>query len=101
MVLADRYMMLMRAILFTTVTSTNVATVFVDKSFISYSMLTYLLTDNGPRFVSDPFGAVTTHLEIKHLTTIAHHPQTNGQVEEFNRTIVACLPNYVAEHQTD
>ena len=30
-----------------------------------------------------------------------YHPQTNGQVERYNRTILAMLRNYVNEHQDD
>ena len=40
-------------------------------------------------------------LEITNLYTSAYHPQTNGQVEQYNRTIAAMLPNYVGEHQDD
>lgn len=47
------------------------------------------------------FSAVNVRLVIKNLTTSAYYPQTNGQVEHFNRKIVARLQNYVSEHQSN
>ena len=32
---------------------------------------------------------------------VSYHPQTNGEVERYNRTILAMLRNYVKEHQDD
>ena len=38
---------------------------------------------------------------IKHLTTTAYHPATNGQTERYNKTIVSRLRHYVNENQAD
>ena len=40
-------------------------------------------------------------LEISNIFTSTYHPQTNGQVERYNRKILAMLRNYVNEHQND
>jgi hypothetical protein len=38
---------------------------------------------------------------ISKVFTTAYHPQTNGQVERYNRTIVAAIRAYVAKHRYD
>ena len=37
----------------------------------------------------------------RNIFTSTYHTQTNGQVERYNRTIIAMLRNYVNEHQDD
>ncbi|MBR7801843.1 transposase, partial [Undibacterium sp. FT137W] len=60
-----------------------------------------VLTDNGPQFASLFFQGVCDLMGIKNLFTTTYHPQTNGQVERFNRTLVDMLRHYVEEHQED
>lgn len=40
-------------------------------------------------------------LEAKYLKTTAYNPETIGQVERYNRTIVTRLQHYVAENQKE
>ena len=40
-------------------------------------------------------------LGVKNLYTKTYHPQNNGQVERFSRTILTSLRHYVAEHPKD
>ncbi len=44
------------------------------------------------------FTHVCDILGVKNVFTTAYHPQTNGQVEQFNRTILASLRHFVADH---
>jgi hypothetical protein len=38
---------------------------------------------------------------VKQTFTTAYHPQTNGQVERHNRTILSQLRIYIGDHQDD
>ena len=40
-------------------------------------------------------------LRVESVFTRAFHPQANGQVERFNRTLVSSLQHYLAENQRD
>jgi transposase InsO family protein len=44
---------------------------------------------------------VCRELGIAKVFTTAYHPQTNGKVERFNRTILNALRTYVAKSQAD
>ncbi len=46
-----------------------------------------ILTDNGNGYRSFAWRDTCTELAIKHTRTKPYHPQTNGKVERFNRTL--------------
>ncbi len=60
-----------------------------------------LLTDNGPAFISDVLAGYLSAHGIKHIFGRPFHPQTQGKVDRFNRTmknktinlIVYCSPD--------
>jgi len=58
-----------------------------------------VLSDNGPQFRSTFFQRVCSLLGISNRYSTTYHPQTNGQVERYNRTIVGQLRTYVEDHQ--
>ena len=60
-----------------------------------------IVSDNGPQFVARLFQNVCRLLGMKTVPTTAFHPQTNGQVERYNRSLLAMLRHYVGEHQDD
>jgi hypothetical protein len=68
---------------------------------IPYGPPISILTDNGPQFTANLFQAVCAELGIQKDCRTAYHPQTNGQVESYNRTILASLRGYVAARQDD
>jgi transposase InsO family protein len=45
--------------------------------------------------------AVCAEIGIKQLFTTAYHPQANGQVERYNRTLIGTLRGYVSKRQDD
>jgi transposase InsO family protein len=46
-----------------------------------------LISDNGSQFISKDFEELLIFLEIGHTLTSANHPQSNGKLERFNRTL--------------
>jgi transposase InsO family protein len=101
LVLTDRFSKLTRTVPLRTTSAFVVAKAFCDHWVFVYGPPRYVLTDNGPQFTAKFFLAVCRELGIDKVFTTAYHPQTNGQVERFNRTIVNSLRGYVAERQED
>jgi transposase InsO family protein len=83
------------------VTLFSVARAFCDHWAYVYGPPVSLLTDNGPQFTAKFFQAVCSELGIRKIITTDYRPQTNGQVERYNRTILASLRGYVSKRQDD
>lgn len=97
----DRYNKLSRAIQVIAIPSRKTAIVFVDVWVISYGNLTHMRTENELQVGTKVFVAVAVRMSAKMMTTTAYHPQTNSQVERFNRKIMVRLQHHVAEHQAE
>jgi len=48
---------------------------------------TVLLSDNGPGYLSRQFGEYLRLVRIRHILASPCHPQTNGKIERYHRTI--------------
>ena len=101
LVITDHFTKLTKVVALRTTTAYTVATTFCDAWVFKYGVPRSLLSDNGPQFNAKFFQSVCRVLGITNLYTSAYHPQTNGQVERYNRTIASMLCNYVNEHQDD
>ena len=55
-----------------------------------------LLSDHGTKLLSCLIQDVRKLLGIKKLNTTAHHPQCNGMVERFNRTLKTVLRKHIS-----
>jgi transposase InsO family protein len=53
-----------------------------------------LISDNGSEFKNRVFDEMCKAMAIKHKFCIPHHPQSDGMVERFNRSLVAMLKAY-------
>jgi transposase InsO family protein len=73
-----------------------VAKAFCNRWVYVYGPSISLFTDNGPQFTAKFFQDVCAELGVKKTFTTAYHPRTNGQVERYNRTILA-LRAYVSD----
>ena len=100
-VITDRYSKLVQTVPLRTINAWNVAKVFCDHWVFVFGRPKYVLSDNGGQCISKFFQSVRNILGTPNLFTTASHPQTNGQVERFNRTILAGLRHYCPEHAKD
>jgi len=98
LVISDRYSKLTRAIPLSRITAQSVARAFAEQWAFVYGPPAILLSDNGKQFASKLFTHLCQLLGTSNAFTSTYHPQTNGQVERFNRTLLAALRHYVLDH---
>ena len=85
-------------------TALTVAKTLVDKFFTIYGWLDKILTDRGMSFENYLFHDICEMAKIKKLCTGSYRPQTNGQCERFNKTLLnmlGTLPNDVKKRWQD
>jgi len=58
-----------------------------------------LLSDQGLEFVAELNRELSRQWGIKRQYVMAYHPQTNGQVERFNRTLKTMIAKFVNGRQ--
>ena len=59
------------------------------------------MSDRGKAFIGELMTEIAKEMEIHTIQTSAFHPQTNGQTERFNKTLVDMLSMYTETHQKD
>ena len=101
LVITDRFIKLTQIVALRSFTAYAIAVAFCEASVSKYGVPRTLLSDNDPQFSARFFRSVCEELGVTNLFTSAYHPQTNGQTERYNRTIVAMLRNYLNEHRND
>ena len=83
----------------------NIETETVASALISYmcrlGFAEQIVTDLGASFTSKLMQRLWERCGIKHITSTAYHPQTNGLVERFNGSLIRMLRAYVTEHPHD
>lgn len=101
LVITDRFSKLVQTAPLKRITAAEIAKAFVNNWVFVYGPPKKLLSDNGTQFTSLTFQSICKILGIQNLFTTTYHPQANGQVERFNRTLLAALRHYVADHPRD
>ena len=76
----------------------TVARVMVEEVICRHGAPEQLLSDRGSNFLS---GLICRLLQMKKVNTSGYHPQTDGLVERFHRTLISMLSRYVDKHARD
>ena len=101
LVIVDRFSKLVRTVPLKRITAYSIAHAFVHYWIFVYGIPLELITDNGGQFTSRFFSDICRILGTRLRFTTTYHPQTNGQTERFNRTILAALRHYIGDHPKD
>ena len=79
----------------------TVAVQLVDEVFLRYSIPEQLHSDQGAQFKSQLISEVCKLLHIHKTRTTPYHPQCDGLVERFNRTLLDMLATCTGDHPFD
>ncbi len=79
----------------------TVAGFLVNEFFTRFGVPAELHSDQGREFESQVFRECCELLELRKTRTTPHHPQSDGMVERFNRTLAQQLAKYCEEDQGD
>ncbi|CAA9996130.1 unnamed protein product [Nesidiocoris tenuis] len=71
----------------TDISSRSIADTLIRKYFVSHGMPERIVSDRGANFTSDLIKELCQTYGIWKVQTTAYHPQSNGVVERFHRTL--------------
>ena len=81
---------------------TNTVVSFLQKNILSrFGTPRTIISDGGRHFANKIFSKLMSRYGIKHLRSLAYHPQTNGQAEISNREIKRILEKTVSSSRKD
>lgn len=79
----------------------TVADKIVREVITRFGVPTMIHSDQGKQFEGHLFTEMCKMLNVKKTRTTPYHPQSDGMVERFNKTLVRMLKTYVNDHQSD
>ena len=79
----------------------TIANVLVTEFICRYGIPLQIHSDQGTNFESNLFHHLCSLLGIDKTRTTAYHPQSDGLVERFNRTLETMISMYCRADQTD
>ena len=89
--IVDRFTRWPEAIPINDTTATGCAETLVANWISRFGVPSHISSDRGPQFTSTLWSAVCRLLGTKHHRTTAWHPQSNGLVERFHRSLKSSL----------
>ncbi|UYV77321.1 hypothetical protein LAZ67_15000497 [Cordylochernes scorpioides] len=87
----DRFTGWIEAIPIRSETAETVARAFYEGWITRFGVPYEVITDQGRQFTSELFKTLATLCGVKLKHTTAYHPQSNGKIERFHRTLKAAI----------
>lgn len=81
--------------------ATTVAEIYIERIFCRFGCSEVLISDRAKNFLSEVVEQINKLLGVNHRLTSPYHPQTNGQVEVYNRSIATMISHVVSENHRD
>ncbi|CAI5646279.1 unnamed protein product [Oreochromis niloticus] len=81
--------------------ATTTAERLVEEMFTHFGVPAELHSDQGCNFESKVFGEICRRLGVEKTRTTPLHPQSDGLVKRFNRTLATQLAIFTSRHQRD
>jgi len=97
-VMSDRFSKLPRMVALRRITAVTVASAFLTAWVAAYGPPDCVLLDQGRQMDNSFFRAVMKMLCTRCKYTKPYHPQTNGQVKRYNRTLQNQIRAFCEEH---
>ena len=80
----------------------NTVVGFLQRNILSrFRIPRTIISDGGSHFANKVFDKLMSRYGIKHIISLAYHPQTNGQAEISNREIKKILEKTVSSSRRD
>lgn len=79
----------------------TVAKLIVEEVFVRYGIPFTVQSDQGRQYESTLFEEMCQGHHIKKTRSTPYHPQSDGIMERFNKTLVTMLSAYVNDHHSD
>ena len=91
LVITDHFTRYCQAYVTSNQQATTAAKIFINQFVTNYGYPEKILTDQAQAFNGKLYEAMCKEAKIKKIRTSPYHPQTNGQCERFNRTLMTML----------
>jgi hypothetical protein len=85
----------------TTITALGAARLFLQNVWKLHGLPRSIVSDHGPQFIAEFTRELYRLLGITLSTTMAYHPQADGQTERINQELEQYLRVFVNERQDD
>ena len=79
----------------------TIARILVNDVISKFGIPAKIHSDQGSQFESNLFTELCKLLQVEKTRTTPYHPQSDGMVERFNRTLATMLRAFVNENQRD